>query len=65
MTNMSRIVNLPPIAYDQIVNFANSLAPLANEAPFINLLPGQKKALGGSLFPHCEHVVREVSYAIM
>ena len=52
---------MPPIPPGKVRSLNKYLAGIESEAPFIVLLPGQGQALGGSLFPECDQVVRSVA----
>ena len=62
---MTRPVHLPPLNLDLIRSLLKQLGHVEVEAPFIFLLPGERKALSGSYFFDAPIVVQSVAQAII
>src|SRR5579872_2944066 len=61
---MNPTINLPDINSDHLRQMSEVFAQVENQSRFIVLLPGQRQAQGGSLFPGSEFVVWAVAQAM-
>ena len=63
--SMTTVVDLPPITFAQLVTLSTLVGQIEAGAPFVFLLPGQRKALSGSLFPDADAVVDATARALI